>query len=91
MNLEGGANSWCRPPLRRLDEKKDTISKQRFLDGSCNSPSALEVFQQIDVEEAYDIGGGGSGGRLRMYGVTEVLVAFPFFTFKVINVSTGRE
>ncbi len=49
----------------------------------------LEVFQQIDVEEAYDIGG-GSGGRLRMYGVTEVLVAF-VFSFNVINVSAGRE
>ena len=38
----------------------------------------LEVFQQIDVEEAYD-SSSGSGGRLRMYGVTQVLVDFMFF------------
>lgn len=49
----------------------------------------LEVFQQIDVEEAYD-NSSGSGGRLRMYGVTQVLVAF-MFPFLVIDVSAGRE
>ena len=43
----------------------------------------LEVFQQIDVEEAYD-SSSGSGGRLRMYGVTQVLVAFMFFHFVLL-------
>ncbi|KAF8726461.1 hypothetical protein AX14_007849 [Amanita brunnescens Koide BX004] len=51
--IEGGANSWSRAPLRRLNETKDSI-----------------IFQQIDVEEAYD-NSSGSAGRLRMYGVTE--------------------
>ncbi|KAK2465669.1 hypothetical protein APHAL10511_002213 [Amanita phalloides] len=51
--IEGGANSWARPALHPLNEKKDDI-----------------IFQQIDVEEAYE-NGGGSGARFRMYGVTE--------------------
>ena len=51
----------------------------------------LEVFQQIDVEEAYD-NSSGSAGRLRMYGVTEVFAPF-MFPFLVIDddVSSGRE
>ncbi|KAF8629100.1 hypothetical protein AX15_003585 [Amanita polypyramis BW_CC] len=50
--IEGGANSWSRPPLRSLNEETDNL-----------------IFQQIDIEEAYEHG--GSGARLRIFGVTE--------------------
>ncbi|PFH51036.1 hypothetical protein AMATHDRAFT_75228 [Amanita thiersii Skay4041] len=46
---EGGANLWPRPPLRKINENKDTL-----------------IFQQIDVQQAYDVG----NGALRMFGVT---------------------
>ncbi|GLB41714.1 putative DNA polymerase [Lyophyllum shimeji] len=49
---EGGSDSWARPYLPPLNEKRDKI-----------------VFQQIDVEESQDNGGGPA--RLRMFGVTE--------------------
>ncbi|KAF8630753.1 hypothetical protein AX17_005348, partial [Amanita inopinata Kibby_2008] len=52
IGTEGGANCWKRPPLPKLNEKKDTL-----------------IFQQIDVEGAYEHGTGGAG--LRLYGVTE--------------------
>ncbi|KII85833.1 hypothetical protein PLICRDRAFT_144471 [Plicaturopsis crispa FD-325 SS-3] len=51
-DVEGGADSWARPPLPALDEKTDSI-----------------IFQQIDVEDAYDNSNGVV--TLRLYGVTE--------------------
>ena len=68
---EGGADSWSRPPLPPLNEKRDKISTTMPLFLDKTNLKCLLVFQQIDIETASD-----SNGKiiLRMFGVTEVVI-----------------
>ena len=68
---EGGADCWSRPSAPKINPQKDSISAcyaRCFIDVS--SSQLLSVFQQIDVEDAYD----GPTPTFRMYGTTEVTV-----------------
>ncbi len=67
IDAEGGSDSWSRPPLPKIDVKKDTISNALQIPSKRHHLISIPVFQQIDCEEYID----GINSYIRMFGVTE--------------------
>ena len=66
--VEGGSDSWERPPLPAINPKKDTISNALHVARHSVTKSIFLVFQQIDIDEAT----GSTGIIIRLFGITQV-------------------